>query len=299
MGNGKNKNKNTKKEVAAGAVSIATTTAATAIGTVGSAAMFAGIAALFGVLRSALAERDNEHAQKMFRRMADTDEDPEDFIALINERLRVGDDEMLVKLRALIRADLESASSDAMVPIARLGHAYVRGKAAAWAARAWVRLLSEATGPELDALQVLADGCVRVAAAVEARQRSQREAVAPFRATFVLGSPQAAVPTYSPARGESISISHPDFYPFNSGYAGVESEHSSRLFDLMLQHGVATDREDLVHHTRPRLSQTRDHEARFGEGIPPRPALSLAPASVDALIRAFGAGGDAGGDRSP
>lgn len=88
--------------------------------------------------------------------MAEADEDPDDFLAAVSEKVRDGDDETLVKLRALVRADLESASPDASLPIAAIGRDYVRGECPSWAARGWVRLLSEVSSREIDALRTLA-----------------------------------------------------------------------------------------------------------------------------------------------
>jgi hypothetical protein len=75
---------------------------------------------------SAIAARDNSRAVRLFKRMAEANTDPDAFVAMLNERVRANDEDVLAKLRALIQADLESISSDVYEPIARLGHAYMR-----------------------------------------------------------------------------------------------------------------------------------------------------------------------------
>lgn len=277
-------NDEVKKDAAVGIVTVGTTTLAAAAGGVVPATVLAGIAALFTVLWSSFKGRDERRATKLFERMAQADDNPEDFVAAIDERVQAQDEEMLTKLRALITADLASVSADAQVPIARLGHAYVRGKAVAWAARGWVRLLSEATGAELDVLHELAGMAQRFRDANMYEAREIGLPVGDVGVTLLLHTPPDEAP---PDQVESISVQA----SIAVEAPAVPCADASRMFALLLQHGVATDREDLVYSARrnePRRRMSARPAFSRVESEPPQPALHLFPASADALALAFG-----------
>jgi hypothetical protein len=136
---------------------------------------------LVSVTWNAIATRDVFRTQRLLRRMADEDTDPDAFVAMLDEKLRDNDEEILIKLRALIQADLEAVSPDVYEPIARLGHAYVRGKCEAWIARGWVRVFSESTSGEIEAFREIARALTRaveVADHVETRFKVPKHDVA-------------------------------------------------------------------------------------------------------------------------
>lgn len=286
---------NTKKDIAIGVTGIVAA-ATTAGGGPVAAVAAAGVVALVSTAWSVIAGRDLQRSERLFVRMADADDSPDDFIAYVRERADAGDDEMLTKLRALIRADLESASPDAHVPIARLGHAYVRGKAVAWAARGWLRLLSEATGPELDVLRDVASAAARARAAIEEEAQQLKEQLRPFDLTLILGPAERAIPNVQDASPEYIHVRQQPRAKETRSKA-VFSVHSSRIFMLMNQHGVATDRADLTEEPKPRTLGGREPPERprtFGQlsqlsqSRGPRPVLYLFSESAAALLQAFG-----------
>src|SRR5207248_620628 len=82
---------NTKKDIAVGMTNVAAAAAAGAVSGPSMAAAMAGVVALVSTAWSAIAGRDKQRSDRLFERMAEADEDPEDFIAVVNEKLRAGD----------------------------------------------------------------------------------------------------------------------------------------------------------------------------------------------------------------
>ena len=271
--------KDTKKELTVGATN-AGTAAVAAAASVGalSAAALAGLGTMVTLVYTYFLGRDQRRSENLFTRMAEADEDPEDFLAEIEQRLRDGDDEELAKLRALLRADLEAVSSEATRPIAAIGRDYVRGVCPAWAARGWVRLLSEASSHEIDTLRLLATATRASLAAgdlFQAQHQPELREVDSWGVALVLSARVVGAADGDPARFESVQA-----FPTpgslgvtsNEPVAAVSNAYVPRLFDLLLQHGVASTR-------APRAETLR--------GSPPKPAVEMPHASAAALVRAF------------
>lgn len=273
---------NTKKDVVVGSAAVGT---AIATGGLGGGAL-ATLGTVAAVAWNRIAARNSRKAERLLQRMADEDTDPDAFVALLNERLRDDDEDVLAKLRALILADLESVSPDAYEPIARLGHAYVRGKCEAWIARGWVAAFSESTSREIDTFREVARAFKRaadVADHVETAFKvpSHDVAVVVFLVSPTLAQTRTPVdddgnvvgPTelLSPASGWCLAL-HPQPSRYGLGaendIAPIVTDDAPRLFDMLGAHGVAS---------RSRLI-VKDE----------RPAIQLTRASARALVTAFG-----------
>jgi hypothetical protein len=275
---------NTKKDLVVGSASVGTAIAAG--GLAGGA--LAMLVTLVSVTWSAIANRDLSKSQRLLRRMADEDTDPDAFIAMVEEKLRDNDEEILIKLRALIQADLEAISSDVYEPIARLGHAYVQGKCEAWIARGWVRVFSESTSREIDAFREVARALKR---AVDVADHVETAFKVPHHDVAVVlflvsptiaqtrtpvdehGNPAGPTEVLSPATGWSLAV-HPQPGRFGLGLdndiAPIFTEDAPRIFDLLGAHGVA--------------SQTRTSLIVKDE----RPSIQLTREAARALVSAFG-----------
>jgi len=278
---------NSKKDIVVGAAGIGT-----AIATGGTlAGALATLVTLVSVAWNQIAIRDLSKSERLMRRMAEEDEDPDAFVAMLEEKLRDNDEEVLIKLRALIQADLASASPDVYEPIARLGHAYVRGKVESWIARGWVRVFSESSSREIDAFRELAPLFKKVADAadeVEERLRVPREVVG---VVLLLCKPTTAltsspienptdVTTHSAARPWALAV-----FPQLNDYGlsrhrerlEVPTPDASRLFDLLVTHGIASTRADM-------FADRRNNAVAPDE----RSAIQLTRESARALAIAFG-----------
>lgn len=279
----------TDKDLVVGAAGVATAGAAAAVPGGSMAMAMAAVVMLVGVAYTAFMGRDTRRSERLFRTMAEADEHPDDFVAHLNERLREGDDEMLTKLRALIRADLESASDAAYEPIARLGHAYVRGKAPGWAARGWVRIFAEITSTEIDTLKELAIDlrkALEATAAVAELHQKLIDEDAMDVVVFLGRGYSSAVATSSQIR--SRTPTHLQAYPSRAHF-GLEREgnddslrlletpSATRLFDLFAVHALGSPRAPMVEPMR-----NREHQKEL------RPAIQFPRAAAEALCLAFG-----------
>lgn len=273
---------NMKKDVVVGAVGVGTAMATAGLG----GGALATLGTLASVAWDRIAARNSRRAERLLQRMADEDTDPDAFVALLNERLRNNDEDVLAKLRALILADLESVSPDAYEPIARIGHAYVRGKCEAWIARGWIAVISESTSREIDAFREVAGAFKRAA---DVADHVETEFKVPIHNVAVVlfllsptvahtrtpvdddGNPIGPTETLVPATGWALAVHpQPSSYGLGAGndIAPIATDEAPRLFDLLGAHGVAS---------RSRLI-VKDE----------RPAIQLTRASARALVAAFG-----------
>jgi hypothetical protein len=169
------------------------------------AAAAGGIASFAGVFIDGLAARDTRLATELFENMVMADDEPVELVMLLAEQLHSEDEEMLIKLRAVMRADLEAASPAALPAIARVGREYIRGYVPSWVARGWLRVLSEASSDEIDALGELARASVDCLAAVADVHRELR-IPGQLGVTVLLTTAVSEVPGPSCVAGKPSSV---------------------------------------------------------------------------------------------
>lgn len=225
------------------------------------AAALAAIGGLVSIAWNKIGTRNQRKAEELFRRMAEADDDPLDFINMLNRRLEADDEEVFVAVRALLNATLDAISPAAMEAISLIGREYLRGRCIAVTARGWIGLISELTSPELGALRDVAGAAV-VAREVDDDIRSRapvfQRSDKPRGVAFLLSDQR-------PGQPKTLNA-----IPAMQGRGAppVAAGHAERLFDLMLRHGVASARDNLVApmraskvHPETRLAVELDHEA--------------------------------------
>lgn len=244
------------------------------------ASVAGGGAALAGFFIDKVAARDTRLAAELIENMIMADDEPVELVVLLAEKLHDGDEEMLIKVRAVMRADLEAASPAALPPIARIGREYIRGCLPSWVARGWLRVLSEASTREIDALRELARISVDCLAAGADVYRELH--VGQLGVTVLLTAPVSEVPGHRPASQACLQV-WPQWSNFglragrpDREIAPLVTSDAPRVFDLMTQHGVASNRSDLVAQV-----QVQDPNET-------RPATRMTDEAARALVSALG-----------
>ncbi len=243
------------------------------------AAVAGGGAALAGFFIDKVAARDTRLAGELIENMIMADDEPVELVVLLAEKLHDGDEEMLIKLRAVMRADLEAASPAALPPIARIGREYIRGCLPSWVARGWLRVLSEASTGEIDALRELARLSVDSLAAGADVYRELR--VGQLGVTVLLTKPVSEVPGHHAASPANLQV-WPQWSNFglrqgrpDREIAPLVTSDAPRVFELLTEHGIASNRPDLI----ARVKEQDPNETR--------PAIRMTDEAARALVAAL------------
>lgn len=139
-----------KKDLAEGALAVGAAGLAIANPVAGVMA-----AAAPSLLKAVFRRFEHRRAEKLFTRMVEADESPEEFGEHLRSKIAEEHDETMAALRLLVTASLEAVTAAAVEPIAMVGRQYLRGVCPSWIARGWVRVLMEFDERELGQLRDL------------------------------------------------------------------------------------------------------------------------------------------------
>lgn len=233
-------------------------------------AAVAAIGGLVSIAWNKIGGRNQRKAESLFLKMAQADPDPSEFIQQLHRRLEADDEEVFVALRGLLNAALDAVSPASLEAIALVGREYLRARCSAAIARGWVKLISEVTTQELAALREVAAAAI-VAREIDGDIRSRAPIFRPS------GRPRGVALLLSDQRPGQPKTLNAIPALLGRGAKPAAAGHAERLFDLMLRHGVASDRDGIV--ASLRTSKVNPET---------RPAVELDHEAVKVLVLAMG-----------
>jgi len=127
-------------------------TAAVALGAPAVIAAAAG--GVLGVGIERVMNRDTRRAQRLFERLLEGDESPEEFAQHLRDRLLADDEAVISAFRSLLAASLDAVSESALESMAVLARRHFREPhIPVWLARGGLRVMAECTAQELAGLR--------------------------------------------------------------------------------------------------------------------------------------------------